>query len=105
MEKSKVKLPSSYYRNANARVQQQKRAMVNTLQAQVQLAQENLINAESRSAMSQTQVFASLGTGEDPLISLEAHSVQAIFLPTTGSVAALAPTVDSIKKADDRQEF
>ena len=94
-----MKLSSSYYRNANARVQQQKRAIVNTLQAQVQLAQEILINAESRSAMSQTQVFASLGAGEDPLISLEAHSVQGIFLPTAGGVAALTPTVGFDKKA------
>lgn len=45
------------------------------------------------------EVFAGLGAGEDPVISLEAHSVQGIFLPTAGGVAALTPTVGFDKKA------
>lgn len=51
---------SSYHRNANARIQQQKLAMVHTLQAQVQLAKEILSNAESKSSMSQTQALEAM---------------------------------------------
>lgn len=51
---------SSYHRHATAMVQAQKAQMINVLQSQVVLANQILINAESKSAMSQSLAYEAM---------------------------------------------